>query len=190
MDVLIDMIDPGYRNEMMVLSVGRAFLGELDLVGPVQVIDLSDGLPVGGYDVHVLFDLRRIGHCASPWDCCRTKRRRPGNVPRTLRSAISAFTRVFDALWPVRCRAGVVTNTGVWYGPGSAKRHEECRIASGTRAVQPKAYAAIGCPARGFPCHRMRLRVEYRTDRLVRMLQALHRQRAGAVKGIQPGEYE
>jgi hypothetical protein len=44
--------------------------------------------------------------------------------------------------------------------------------------------------ARGFPCHRMRLRVEYRTDRLVRMLQALHRQGAGAVKGIQPGEYE
>src|SRR3954471_17970761 len=32
----------------------------------------------------------------------------------------------------VRCRAGAVTRTGVWYGPGSAKRHEECRIASGT----------------------------------------------------------
>ena len=26
----------------------------------------------------------------------------------------------------VRCRAGAVTNTGVWYGPGSAERHEEC----------------------------------------------------------------
>src|SRR3978361_770292 len=33
----------------------------------------------------------------------------------------------------VRCRAGAVTNSGIWYGPGSAKRHEECRIASGTR---------------------------------------------------------
>src|SRR4051812_47288423 len=33
----------------------------------------------------------------------------------------------------VRCRAGVVTCAGVWYGPGSAKRHEECRIASATR---------------------------------------------------------
>src|SRR4051812_35744334 len=33
----------------------------------------------------------------------------------------------------VRCRAGAVTNAGVWYGPGSAERHEECRTASGTR---------------------------------------------------------
>ena len=32
----------------------------------------------------------------------------------------------------VRCRAGVVTSAGVWYGPGSAERHEECRTASGT----------------------------------------------------------
>jgi len=27
----------------------------------------------------------------------------------------------------VRCRAGAVANAGVWYGPGSAQRHEECR---------------------------------------------------------------
>src|ERR1700754_1935991 len=33
----------------------------------------------------------------------------------------------------VRCRAGAVTSAGVWYGPGSAERHEECRTASGTR---------------------------------------------------------
>src|SRR5882672_7112687 len=33
----------------------------------------------------------------------------------------------------VRCRAGAVTNSGVWYGPGSAERHEGCRTASGTR---------------------------------------------------------
>ena len=33
----------------------------------------------------------------------------------------------------VRCRAGAVTNTSTRYGPGSAKRHEECRIAPGTR---------------------------------------------------------
>ena len=30
----------------------------------------------------------------------------PVSVPRTLRSATSAFTRVFDALWRVCCRAG------------------------------------------------------------------------------------
>jgi hypothetical protein len=35
----------------------------------------------------------------------------------------------------VRRRAGAVTNSGVWYGPGSAKRLEECRIASGTHYV-------------------------------------------------------
>src|ERR1700712_4559033 len=39
----------------------------------------------------------------------------------------------------VRCRAGAVTNSGVWYGPGSAKRHEECRIAPGTRASPLRA---------------------------------------------------
>src|SRR3954447_23084297 len=33
----------------------------------------------------------------------------------------------------VRCRAGVVTNSGAWYGPGSAKQREERRTASGTR---------------------------------------------------------
>src|SRR3954466_5821433 len=33
----------------------------------------------------------------------------------------------------VRIPVGAVTNAGVWYGPGSAERHEECRTASGTR---------------------------------------------------------
>ena len=48
----------------------------------------------------------------------------------------------------VRCRAGAVTNAGVWYGPGSAKRHEECRIASGTRSFISRF------PARILPCLR------------------------------------
>src|SRR5882757_2465579 len=56
-DVLIDMIHPGHRNEMMVLSVRRAFPGQLDLVGSVEMIDLSHRLPVRRNDVHVLFDL-------------------------------------------------------------------------------------------------------------------------------------
>src|SRR5436305_4470017 len=53
-------------------------------------------------------------------------------MPRTQRSASSS--RV------VRCRAGAVTDTGVWYGPGSAERHvrdafasRKCRTASGTQ---------------------------------------------------------
>jgi hypothetical protein len=40
----------------------------------------------------------------------------------------------------VRCRAGAVTDAGVWYGPGSAKQREERCIAPGTRcgeAPQP-----------------------------------------------------
>src|SRR4051794_23541026 len=44
-------------------------------------------------------------------------------MSRTQRSALA-----------VRCRAGAVTSAGVWYGPGSAEQHEECRTASGTRA--------------------------------------------------------
>src|SRR5712672_1525976 len=58
------------------------------------------------------------------------------HVPRTQRSAISAFTPVFDALWPLR--SGALQSRGrnerrCWYGPGSAERHEERRTASGTR---------------------------------------------------------
>jgi hypothetical protein len=64
--VLIDAIDPGYRDKMMVLAVRRTLLGKLDLVGAVEMIDLSDGLPVGRDNVHVLFDLRCIWHKKTP----------------------------------------------------------------------------------------------------------------------------
>jgi len=53
-----------------------------------------------------------------------------------LRSAISAFTRVFDALWTcgvVRCWSGV-HGACVVIGPGSAEQREERCTASGTRA--------------------------------------------------------
>jgi hypothetical protein len=47
-------------------------------------------------------------------------------VPRTQRSALSAFTRVFDALWHLR--SGALQSRGPAFfsrnrGPGSAKRH-------------------------------------------------------------------
>src|SRR3954470_10162080 len=48
----------------------------------------------------------------------------------------------------VRCRAGAVTRHGVWYGPGSAERHEECRTASGTRVSILHA-VAVQIVARG-----------------------------------------
>jgi hypothetical protein len=46
MHVLIDMIDPRYWNEMMMLAVGRTLPGELDLVGALEMVDLSDRLSV------------------------------------------------------------------------------------------------------------------------------------------------
>ena len=46
MHVLIDVIDPRYRDEMMVLSVRRTLFGELDLVGTFEVVDLAHGFSV------------------------------------------------------------------------------------------------------------------------------------------------
>jgi hypothetical protein len=68
MDVLVDMINPRYRNEMMVLAVGRALPGQLDLVGSIEVIDLADRLSVRRDHVHVFPDLRSVGHVSSPWN--------------------------------------------------------------------------------------------------------------------------
>jgi hypothetical protein len=45
-DVLIDVVDPRDRNEMMMLTIGRTQLRELDLVSPVEMVDLSDLLSV------------------------------------------------------------------------------------------------------------------------------------------------
>jgi len=53
-----------------------------------------------------------------------------------LRSAISAFTRVFDVLWlggVVRCWSGVHHVAGSAMGPGSAEQREGRCTASGTR---------------------------------------------------------
>jgi hypothetical protein len=75
MDVLIDVIDPGHRNEMMVLAVRRTLLGELDFVGAIEMIDLADGLIVGRNDVHVFFDLRGIRHCGFLLKTARIEKR-------------------------------------------------------------------------------------------------------------------
>src|SRR3954464_1337735 len=42
---------------------------------------------------------------------------------------LGAMQRLFALLR----RTGTVTDSGVWYGPCSAERHEECLTASGTR---------------------------------------------------------
>ena len=60
MNVLIDMIDPSDRDEVGMFAVGGALFGQLDLLGTVEVVDLSNRLQVGGNDVHMLLDLRRF----------------------------------------------------------------------------------------------------------------------------------
>ena len=57
MHVLIDVIDPRHRNEVMVLAIGRTLLCQLDLVGSFEMVDLSDRLFVGGDDIHMFPDL-------------------------------------------------------------------------------------------------------------------------------------
>jgi hypothetical protein len=57
MDVLVDVVDPRHRNEVMVLAVGRTLLCQLDLVGSFEMVDFSDRLPVGRDDVHMFPDL-------------------------------------------------------------------------------------------------------------------------------------
>src|SRR5205807_2679966 len=59
-DVLIDMIDPGHRNEVMVCAIRRTLFGQLDLVGPLEMVDLPDRPPVRRDDVHVFLDLGDI----------------------------------------------------------------------------------------------------------------------------------
>jgi hypothetical protein len=61
-DMLVDMIDPRYRNEVMMLTVRRALFGQLDLVGAFEMVDLPDRFAVRRNDIHVLLDLRRIRH--------------------------------------------------------------------------------------------------------------------------------
>src|SRR3979490_1176436 len=56
-------------------------------------------------------------------DCCHFLPRSPDAAQRAVLHGV------------VRCKAGAVTSAGVWYGPGSAERHEECRTASGTRCL-------------------------------------------------------
>src|SRR3954452_19747606 len=81
MHMLVDMIDPGHRNEMMMLTVRRALFGQLDLVGAFQMVDLPDRFTVRRNDIHVLLDLRRIRHVRLSLDCSGTKRSRSGSVP-------------------------------------------------------------------------------------------------------------
>jgi hypothetical protein len=56
-DMLIDVVDPRHRDEVMMLAIGRTLFGQLDLVGSFQMVDFSDRLFVRRDDVHVFRDL-------------------------------------------------------------------------------------------------------------------------------------
>src|SRR6476620_5358117 len=64
--VLIDAFNPRYRNEVMMLAVGRALLSQPDLVGALEMVDLPDRFPVRRNNIHMFLDLRGIGHVSSP----------------------------------------------------------------------------------------------------------------------------
>jgi hypothetical protein len=74
-DVLIDMIDPRQRNKVMVLATGRTLFGELDLVGALEMVDLTDRLSIRRNDVHVLLNERGISHVSSPGKSLKSKTR-------------------------------------------------------------------------------------------------------------------
>jgi hypothetical protein len=62
MNMLVHTIYPRKRDEMMMLPIRGALFSQLNLVRPVEMIDLSNRFSVGRNNVHVLFDLRRIRH--------------------------------------------------------------------------------------------------------------------------------
>jgi hypothetical protein len=67
MHVLIDVVDPGERNEVMMLTVRRTLLRQLDLVRTVQMIDFSDHLSIGRNHVHVFLDFQNVCHGYLPF---------------------------------------------------------------------------------------------------------------------------
>jgi hypothetical protein len=56
MDVLVDVIDPGERNEVMLVTGIFVGLRKLHLVGAFHVVDGADVHPVRTHDFHVLMD--------------------------------------------------------------------------------------------------------------------------------------
>jgi len=65
MNMLVYTIDSGYRDEVVVLSVWRTLFSQFDFV-TLEMIDASNHFSVRRNDVHVFFDLGRIGHWPLP----------------------------------------------------------------------------------------------------------------------------
>ena len=45
--MLVNVVDPGDRDEVMMVAIRGTLFGQLDLVGALQMVDLADGLFVG-----------------------------------------------------------------------------------------------------------------------------------------------
>src|SRR5258707_9622302 len=113
------MVDPCERNEVMVLSVGRPLLGQFDLVGSFQMVDLSDRFLVRRDDVHMFPDLCGISHVSfssNGWGY-ETRRLRKGcylasaGKPRS-RSALPPATSAMSFLLTSLTRPRKPTGSG------------------------------------------------------------------------------
>jgi hypothetical protein len=72
--MLVDVIDPGRGNIVMMRTVRRTLLGQLDLVAALEAVDLSDGFSIGRNNIHMLPDQRTIRHFSSPEEPQNEKR--------------------------------------------------------------------------------------------------------------------
>src|SRR5947209_4168170 len=64
-DVLVDMIDPGQRDQMVLPACFRIAFRELDVAGTFQMVDGANLLPVGAKDLHVFLDVSFVEHCCA-----------------------------------------------------------------------------------------------------------------------------
>jgi hypothetical protein len=62
MDVLVDVVDPGQRNQVMLTAGFRIAFRQLDVAGTFQVIHGADVLAVGTQDFHVFLDVSFVEH--------------------------------------------------------------------------------------------------------------------------------
>jgi hypothetical protein len=75
MDVLVNVVHPIGRDEMVFPAGLGVRLCELDLVGTFQVIHGSDMLTVGSQDFHVFLDIALIEHGYASVSCIRSTER-------------------------------------------------------------------------------------------------------------------
>src|ERR1700726_96550 len=66
MDLLIHVIDPFDRDEMMLAAGLRIVLARYDAVGSLQMVDGTNMLAVQAHNFHVLLNVKTLEHVAPP----------------------------------------------------------------------------------------------------------------------------